>query len=330
MAMLIVGGGLVGCALALELARRGQAVVVLERAVAGAEASSAAGGILAPRVEAHGDDEARVLGLAALQMYEGWLSSLGGDVGFRRSGVLVVREASPDGDARWIDGGALEAIAPGLRAGGAWWLPDEAVLDTRLLVPVVHAAAERAGAVFRTGHGVVGLEAGGVTLDTGERLAGEVVVCAGAWTARLPGLGDLPVRPVRGQLAALGQVGATSAVVFGPAGYLVPRVDELVVGSTMEEVGYTRGVSAGGLRHVLDHALGLFPGLAPAPLLRTWSSFRPGSPDGRALVGKVPTGWVASGHFRNGILLAPLTARLLAAAMLDGGALPPAWSPNRG
>lgn len=330
MSIIIVGGGLVGCAVALELARRGREVVCLERAVPGAEASSAAGGILAPRVEAHGDAEARELGLRSLALYEPWLASLEADVGFRRAGVLVARPDSPDPDARWLPGARLDHLAPGLRVPGAWWLAEEAVLDTRRLVPAVRTAAILAGVRFRAGEEVARLGVGEVDLAGGERLEGEVVVCAGAWTARIAGLEALPVRPVRGQMAALGDTGVTSTVVFGPAGYLVPRADELVVGSTMEEVGFERAVTAGGLRHVLDHAITLAPPLAQAPVLRTWSNFRPGSPDGRALVGRVPVGWVASGHFRNGILLAPLTARLLADAMLDGAELPAAWNPARG
>lgn len=325
----IVGGGLVGCAVALELARRDVGVVCLERAVPGAEASSAAGGILAPRVEAHGDPAARAMGLASLAMYERWLDSLGKDVGFRRSGVLAVRPESPDADAVRIHGAALSRIAPGLAAQEAWWLPDEALLDTRLLVGAVRDAAAAAGVNFRSGASVTGVEPLLVRLAGGECVEGVSVVCAGAWTAAVSGLGALPVRPVRGQLAALADTETTTAVVFGPAGYLVPRRDELVVGATMEEVAFTRGVTAGGVRHVLDHALGLAPRLAGAELLRSWSSFRPGSPDGQPLVGLHRGMWVASGHFRNGILLAPLTAKRLADAMLQGAALPPTWNPDR-
>lgn len=325
----IVGGGLVGCAVALELARRDVRVVCLERSVPGAEASSAAGGILAPRVEAHGDPVARGMGLESLAMYEGWLDSLGSDVGFRRSGVLAVRPESPDIDAVVVNGAALTRIAPGLVAREAWWLADEALLDTRRLVGAVRRAAVEAGVEFRTGVAVTGVQPAGVDLVDGEHVEGTAIVCAGAWTARVPELSSLPVRPVRGQLAALADTETTTAVVFGPAGYLVPRHDELVVGATMEEVGFTRGVSAGGVRHVLDHAIGLAPKLAGAELLRSWSSFRPGSPDGQPLVGQHRGIWVASGHFRNGILLAPLTATRLADAMLRGAALPPTWNPDR-
>ncbi len=329
MRSVIVGAGLVGSAVALELARRGEEVTVLERAVPGAEASSAAAGILAPRVEAHGDTLVRDLGVESLGLYEDWVSGLGADVGFVRCGAVVATDSAPDPDARPLRGAALEAVVPGLSVAEAWWLPDEARLDTRRLVGAVHAAAARAGATFRTGAQVVALEEGAVRLSTGERLRGRVVVCAGAWTPKVAGLGELPVRPVRGQLVALGGRPAFNPVVFGAGGYLVPRADELVVGSTMEEVGFLRGVTAGGMIAVLSQAVSLLPAVGALPVLRQWSSFRPGSPDGQPLVGRTAQGWVASGHFRNGVLLAPLTARLLVAAMLDDAPLPPSWRPER-
>lgn len=329
MRAVIVGGGLVGCAVALELARRGVAATVLERAVPGAEASSAAAGILAPRVEAHGDAAARALGLESLGLYEAWVASLGADVGLVRSGVVVVSGASPDRDAVSLEGSALDRLVPGLAVPQAWYLCDEGRLDTRRLVGAVHAAAADAGVSFRAGVEVVALGAGQVELAGGERIEGTVVVCAGAWTPRVAGMGALPVRPVRGQLVALGGAPAFSPVVFGPGGYVVPRADELVVGSTMEEVGFTRGVTAAGMQEVLRSAVALLPELGGREVLRHWSSFRPGSPDGQPLVGRTASGWVASGHFRNGILLAPLTARRLVSAMLDDTALPPAWAPER-
>lgn len=326
--VVVVGGGLVGCAVALELARRRVPVTVLERAVPGAEASSSAAGILAPRVEAHGHPEQRALGLRALAAWTPWARSLDADVGLSTCGVLVVREARPDPDAAWIDGERLAEVAPGLSATGGWWLPDEGVVDTRPLVGAVHRAAVRAGAQFRTGLTVARVAPDGVTAG-GERFAGVPVVCAGAWAGTVPGCRGVPVEPVRGQLVALGTTSPARSVVFGPGGYVVPRHDETVIGATMEQVGFERGTTAIGLHAVLGSALALFPRLGEAPVLRHWSNFRPCSPDGRPLVGVVDGTWVATGHSRNGILLAPLTAALLADALLDGAPLPPAWSPSR-
>jgi glycine oxidase len=334
--IVVVGGGLLGCAVALEIARRGAPVEVLERAIVGAEASTAAAGILAPRMEAHGREPARAIGVESLALYPAWVGSLGVDVGFVRTGLLrVVRAgealAPPDADATWLDADAARRIEPGLSADilGAWSLPEEATLDPRRLVPAVHHAAEAAGARFRLGAEVAAVDAEGVTLTDGSRVAGRVVVCAGAWTSRVPGLAPLPVRPVRGQLVALSGE-PIRHVLFGAGGYLVPRADgRVIAGATVEEVGYARGVTAGGVRAVLDTAVALVPDLRAAAFDAAWSGFRPGTPDDLPVLGNVAGVWVASGHYRNGVLLAPLTARWMASALLDGAELPAAFRPDR-
>lgn len=333
---LVVGGGLMGTAVALELARRGRDVTVLEKAVTGAEASSAAGGILAPRFEAHGDEALRELGVASLALYPDWAASLGEDVGFRRSGLLVIvhpgeKSVEPDRDAEWADAERARGLEPGLAPDleGAWWLPDEAVLDTRRLVAAVKKAAVDAGVRFREHAEVKAVHADAVELAAGERLAGAPVLCAGAWTSKVPGFEAVPIRPVRGQMVAIEAPGIVRHVIFGVGGYVVPRADEVVVGSTMEEVGYTRGLTARGLGHVLHVGMRHVPRLADFPFLRAWSAFRPGSPDAKPILGRVNGVWVASGHFRNGILLAPYTAQVMADAICDGAPLPESCRPDR-
>jgi glycine oxidase len=333
--IVVVGGGLLGCATALELARRGRSVEVVERAIVGAEASSAAAGILAPRMEAHGREPLRSLGLQSLGMYPGWVASLEADVSLVRTGLLrVVRAgaafAAPDPEAVWLDVEAARAIEPGLGPDvvGAWHLPEEACLDPRKLVAAVQLSAMAAGVRFRTAT-VEGVDPDGVTLFDGTRIAGRPVVCAGAWTAKVPGLATLPVRPVRGQLVALGGV-PIRRVIFGDGGYLVPRPDGRVIcGATVEEVGYERGVTAGGVAHVLRTATAVIPGLAGAGFLEAWSGFRPGTPDDLPMIGEIDGIVVASGHYRNGILLAPLTARQVADALVDGAPWPAVFAPGR-
>lgn len=332
----IVGGGLMGSALALELARRGREVIVLEKAVVGAEASSAAAGILAPRIEAHGDPALRAIGLASLALYPEWLASLGDPVELRLDGLLRVVHAGetlpePDPDAVWLAAGEARAREPGLsdRIEGAWLLEGEGRVDTRSLVQAVKHAAQALGVRFHERAEVTEVRPHGVSLPTGRLEGGEVVVCAGAWTAKVPGLPPLPIRPVRGQVVALRASGVVRHVLFGGGGYIVPRSDEIVVGSTMEEVGYQKGLTPNGLRHVFEVASRNVPVLGELPFDRAWSSFRPGSPDGLPLLGKVDGVWIASGHFRNGILLAPFTARAMADAILDGKALPEACRPDR-
>jgi glycine/D-amino acid oxidase-like deaminating enzyme len=313
--ILVVGGGLMGCAVARALVRRGRRVLVLERSVVGAEASSAAAGILAPRVEAHGEAVFRGLGLESLALWPAWAAALG-DVGLRWCGAVVLGER-PDEDAT-----PMEPASRGLTGEAGWWLPEEATVDTRRLVGAVRAAC---GASFATGAEIQQVRADGVL--AGEWLAGEVVVCAGAWTGGV--VPRLAVRPVRGQLVALRGVLPADCVVFGPGGYLVPRMDEVVCGTTVEEVGFERGVTARGVAGVLAAALALCPVLAEHRFDRAWSGFRPGSPDGQPIVGRVDGVWVASGHYRNGILLAPLTAERVADAICEGRPLPAAWDPGR-
>lgn len=332
----IVGGGLMGSAVALELARRGRKVVVLERAVVGAEASSAAAGILAPRIEAHGDPALREIGLKSLAMYPAWLRGLEHEVDIHLPGLLRVVHrdetvAEPDPDAIWLSLPEARTREPGLAdtIAGAWLLPGEGCLDTRALVPAVKHAAQRLGVTFRERAEVAEVQPDHVRLVSGHVERGEPVLCAGAWTAKVPGFEALPIRPVRGQVVALRASGMLRHVVFGGGGYLVPRSDEIVVGATMEEVGFTRGLTPNGLRHVLGVAVKNLPALGDVPFDRAWSSFRPGSPDGLPLLGQVGGVWVASGHFRNGILLAPFTAAAVASAMVDGAPLPDACRPDR-
>jgi glycine oxidase len=162
----------------------------------------------------------------------------------------------------------------------------------------------------------------GVDHDAGRIEAGAVVLAAGAWSALVPG-SALPrgaVRPVRGQIAVLDtRERLLGRVVFSDKGYVVPRADGRVLcGSTMEEVGFEKAVTAGGLHGVLGMAIEIAPALAAAPLVDTWSNFRPASPDGWPVLGPspVPGLFYATGHTRNGILLTPITADAVAAAVL--------------
>ena len=328
--VVIVGGGLLGCATAWELARRGARVTVLEKVVPGAEASSAAAGILSPRMEAHGNADARAIGVESLSLYRGWAAGLRRGVDLRWNGVVRVvlpdedaAAVRPDVDAVWLDLAELRRREGVGAVQGGWWLPEEGSVDPRKLMAAVHAAAVGSGVTVRGGAEVVAVAPDRVALADGSVVEGRVVVCAGAWTARVPGLQGLPVRPVRGQMMAVRGSLTPAAVLFGAGGYAVPRVDgRTLVGATVEEVGFERGVTVAGLRHLTGVAEGLLPRLANATVVETWSGFRPGTPDGLPLVGEVNGIFVATGHFRNGILLAPLTARWVADTLLDGAAVP--------
>lgn len=354
----VVGGGVIGCAVARALALRGLHVVLLERGVPGREASRAAAGMLAPRSEAEAAGEFLELGLRSLAAYRGLAAALfeetGVDVGLALSGKLDIalgedeakrlREAV-DGSAGalgWLDRRDLRRLEPDLSreaAGGAWSAAEGSV-DNRRLARALWLAAARAGTRFRVRAAVASVERsadGSFRLlleDGGAQPAGRVVIAAGAWSARLQGpSGPVPVRPVRGQMAALRSAGGPRHVVYSSAGYALRRDPELALaGATEEEAGFEDEVTAGGVESVLGGWRRLFPALSGAPLGAVWSGLRPATPDGLPIVGPDPAEpgfWYATGHHRNGILLAPETARMCAAGIADAVAPPAFLAPAR-
>jgi len=350
--VVVVGAGVLGSSVALRLAQAGRKVLVLERAVPGAEASSAAGGILSPGVEAAEPGPFYALCRASLARYPEFVRDVealsGMSVGLRALGTLEI--ALDDEHAKVLaaraekllghglpvevlDDDAVRRLEPGIshEARGALFFADESSLDPRLLARAVYVAASRAGASFVTGqvHRIVceGGRAVGVEHEAGRIEAERVVLAAGAWSMRVEGNGLPPgsVRPVRGQIALFDtRPPLLSRVVFSGHGYLVPRPDgRILCGSTMEEVGFEKAVTAGGLRQVLDIAIGIAPAIARAPVVETWSNFRPASPDGEPILGEGSVAGLlyATGHTRNGILLTPVTADAIAAIVL--GRAPP-------
>jgi glycine oxidase len=334
-----------GCACAWELARRGRSVVLFERSVPGAEASSAAAGILGAGVEHHAERSLERLARASLALYPAFVRDLarrtGIDAEYRECGVLEVdfgksrRRSAKRSGARRLDGRALRRLEPALSdrvVSGAHY-PRDARVDPRVLLRALRIAAGRDGVVFRTGAYVrrvlvEGERAVGILLDDGEIVRAEhVVVAAGSWTTLVEGTG-LPagaVVPARGQIVEIETPEPLlGRVVFGPGAYLVPRDDgRVLVGSTLEFVGYRREVTAGAVRDLLDAAIRLVPALAGAGFRSSWSSFRPYTKSERPLIGAtdVPGLVLATGHYRNGILLAPITAKIVGA--LVRGVRPP-------
>jgi glycine oxidase len=349
--VVIVGGGVMGCACAWELARAGARVVVLERSVPGAEASSAAAGILGAQVEAHGGGPLATLGRESRRLYPAFVKELarstGIDVEYRESGVLKVANSAPQALAlarsvawqkprpRRVDRAWLDEHEPELspRVKGGVLFESDARIDPRLLLRALHIAAANAGVTFRSGAYVQTVmrangRATGVALDDGTVVRGtHVLVAAGSWTTLVGGVGLAAdrVQPVRGQIVELATAEPViRRVVFGPKVYLVPRDDgRVLVGSTMEFVGYRREVTAGAIRDLLAGALSLYPVLEGASLRSSWSSFRPYTPDELPLIGEGDCErlLLATGHHRNGILLAPVTAAMITALVL--GRRPP-------
>jgi glycine oxidase len=344
----VVGGGVIGCALASELARRGASVVQFERERVAAGASYGAGGMLAPQVEAHGPGPLLEMGLAARALFPEWAQRLEDPVDLHLDGILRVsfteagaqelraRAAWQRGmglEARLLDAAEAAALAPGLGAPplAALWVPDGRV-DAARLTAALAGEALRHGAQLREGVPALRVEPGRVQTPEGPVVAGAVVVATGAWSGPLVGA---PGHPVKGQRLLLRLPGhPLRQTTWGDGCYLVPKAGgRVLVGATEEPAaGFDRRVTAAAVAHLLQRAVALVPALAAAELVEPWAGLRPASPDGLPLIGPWPgmeSVWLATGHARNGILLAPLTATLVADALLEGAALPPACLPER-
>jgi glycine oxidase len=344
----IIGAGVMGCATALAIAECGADVEVLERAVPGAEASSAAAGILGAQAELHGREEDVALFLRAREAWSTWAPALrdksGIDVGYRKSGALRVGRTDVQrdeiaGEVAWqaarglrasrLDGRAACEVEPELATDitAAAYFPDEAQVDPVALLRALQALLVQSPRVtVRVGTTVARLlvahgRCRGVALEEHDLHADAVVLAAGSWSSLVPGVpADLPVvRPVRGQMLLLEQRPPRArCIVFGEGSYVVPRGDgRILCGSTTENVGFRKEVTAAGVHAILSGALACMPSLGTAQLAGTWSNFRPLAEGQRALVGacSLPGLFLATGHYRNGILLAKVTADAVADAV---------------
>jgi glycine oxidase len=351
--VVIVGGGIIGGSIAFELAREKLRVAVLDRQELMHEASWAAAGMLSPAPDSPAAIPLVPLGRASLAIYPKFVAAIeeGSEIctEYRTGGALEVlchgdaeRELSTLVALHHGLGLACEPLRVeearemepvlGRDARAAAFLPDEASVEPRSLTSALVAAAREAGAELRPGLDVVSLvtdkkRCTGVKTASGETLsAGHVVLAAGCWTSQLSGAAPYaPTRPVRGQMVALRHVGKPIRhVLRSERGYIVPRdhatPQKLVVGSTLENAGYEKAVTSGGLEKILSAVNELAPSLAGAEVLETWSGLRPGTPDQLPILG--PTDlerlMIATGHYRNGILLAPITATLIREWITEG------------
>ncbi len=344
MDVVIVGGGAIGAACARELARTGRKVLVIETGSEMGQAWRAAGGMLAPHIEGERNDPLFDLGTAARDHYEPLAAALreatGIDLGLWQEGIARVatdesevaslqntvgwqqRQGYP---TQWLDEHELRHRWPWLGpAAGALWAPRDGALDPDRLVHALLADAKRRGATVLQDRATAVLTAGsaaaGVTGERDSYAAPEVVVAAGAWTGLLEGLPRrIPVQPVRGQMAALPwPEGIGRAIVYNKDCYLLARGNEAVLGSTMEYVGFNAEVTPAGLAKIFSNTMALCPALVRAKMRRSWAGLRPVTPDGLPIIGEEPKLrglWYATGHGRNGILLAGLTGVLIAQLM---------------
>ena len=355
--VIVVGGGVIGCAVAWSLAREGLSVTLLERDDLATRASGAMAGMLL----GIGEDERgaffRGWARRSLALFPQLCADLrersGIDPEFEACGALYVAETPESAlvlrdrarryaaqGAEWLDPEGLRFAEPQLAPvlHGALWGPQEAHVRSPLLARAYAAAAESLGAEVVCGVTVTGLrgrssQVHGVETDCGPRDAGNVVVCAGAWAPRLAGV-RLPIEPVRGQIVSVENVRpALRTIVFGDDLYFVPKRDaSVVVGATVERVGFDAGVTARGVSSLLQGAEGLAPAMAGSRFHAAWAGLRPVTPDGLPFVGRIPGReglWLAAGHTRNGVLFAPVTAELVTELVLgkspglDVGAVSP-------
>jgi glycine oxidase len=316
----IVGGGIIGLASAWRAQQRGLRVCVLERGRPGSGATRAAAGVLSPDPETEGFT---ALARRSAELWPSFAAELG-EVGYTRCGslVLVFDDSPLEEDGEWVDGAACRALEPGIASDcvGGVLLRDDAQVDPRRVTEALVAAL---GGALRANADVVELAPDGVELADGSRIeADRVVLAAGAWSSRRLAR-RLPVRPVKGQTLRLRGPLPATRIIRSEHVYVVPRASgETVIGATVEEVGFDETVTDEATAALLREAIRAVPAVAELELVEAVAGLRPGTPDDGPLIGEWEGLIVAGGHYRNGILLAPITAEAVA-ALLAGDAPPP-------
>jgi glycine oxidase len=365
--VVIVGGGVIGLGIARSLARRGITdVTIVERATLGSEASSAAGGMLAPQAEADSADSFFQLACSSRDMYPSFALELfeesGIDIELDRTGTLYVAFSEHDQEEierryHWqteaglavelLSGDEVRRLEPAISpsARSALRFPLDTQVDNRRLVAALAGSVDQYGVKVLTGvtaesillenNGVRGVET-----SLGKISAPIVVLANGAWVSfllppkrRLP---DVRIEPVRGQMLCYEAAPRIARhVVYSPRGYVIPRLDgRLLAGATTEHTGFEKLVTAEGVNTVTANAIEIAPVIGSLPLRESWSGLRPRAADDLPVLGECAEAkglYLAAGHYRNGILLTPVTGELIAAQILSGTPPPvlAGFSPDR-
>lgn len=350
----IIGGGVIGCAIAWRLGQAGLRTVVIERGEVGREASWAAGGMLAPLAEADQADAFFELAVASRRMYADFAAELraftGLDIEYRTEGTLFLALSDADEEElthRWqwqreaglnvqqLAAAEVQKREPLLTPALRWALqfPNDHQVDNRRLMTALAAAARKAGVEIWTHTEATELaiaddQVVGLATMRGEIKVKAVILAAGCWSGLVktpdgPPLTDLFVTPVRGQMVALEMpTPALQHVIYTSTGYLIPRFSGAVIaGSTTEAAGFDKRMTASGIASILDRAIAVTPSLANQTVLETWAGLRPKTRDNWPILGTDPqVGGLlyATGHYRNGILLTPITAHVISDLVTRG------------
>jgi glycine oxidase len=369
--VVIIGGGVIGLACARALALRGvRDVLLIERSSLGAESSFAAAGMLAPQAEANRAHEFFYLTCQSRDLYPAFAAALleetGIDIELETTGTLYLAFTEDDeGELErryeWqrqaglplqkLSAAAARDLEPGISEDvrAALKFPLDTQVENRRLISALAAANERLGVRMETGTAVTSLKTSvktghgrvtGIETSRGFIAAEQVVIAGGAWSSLLgasdTALPKLGIKPVRGQMLCFeANPPVTRHVVYSPRGYIVPRRDgRLLAGSTTEHAGFEKRVTAAGIHSILSAALEISPRVASLPLTDSWAGLRPRAADTLPVLGpcaEIAGVFYATGHYRNGILLAPVTGELIARAVVDG-VFPPSlniFSPDR-
>lgn len=326
--VLVVGGGIIGCSIAWELARRGARAKVFDARRIGGGATHATAGVLAPFIEAPSPGPLHALTLRSFAMYDDFVRDVEGDSGmpieFRRCGTLEV--ARHRADRERLLAVAASACAAGIDAQwkddrGGLLIPQQGYVRVEQLMAALRAAAGGHGVEFIEDSPVLSIDLDGdgrpaIEFAAAVMHADVVIIAAGSWADRL-GLDPVGVRPVRGQLVRLHwRADPVPHVLWSEHCYVVPWLDGTVlVGATVEDVGFDERATADGVRSLLDAAASFLPDAASATFLEARAGLRPASADGLPVIrpsARSARVIYATGHYRNGVLLAPLTAHLVA------------------
>jgi len=336
--VIIVGAGIIGLSIAFELQNQGKKCVIIDPREPGSEASWAAAGMLAPQIETKAPNPSWVLGRYSRNLYSSWIEKLRThsdiDPNLQTEGAALF--ISPEeqaqtvtSDYQWqkdegesVDCVRARQILPDAKAKDALFFANEAQVEPRLLCQLLIEACQSIGVQFRVGQSVSSLvrmdkKICGVKTARETFLAENIIICAGSWTQLIDGvpLQKQRVFPVRGQMMSVTINNKERLpLLTNHKVYIVPRLNGCaVIGSTEENVGFKRGTTIEGLTKLYEEAKTIWPQLANAEILDTWSGFRPASSDKLPLIGPChePGLFLATGHFRNGILQAPATAQII-------------------